>query len=284
MSFFVSNPRERMANKLLMQGHASIDELLHASFGEWPPKGLDIVGTNNQQVNLMSLWKMANHLDAAYPHETGLLHQTKLLRHKLSDTFNIAGRATITGERVIGINKLNTFYMNRLNMLITGRIWSALTGGKEDGTHTTLGHETAHILQGDHYWRAQGVFGYVNSQKIWSSQKNAASNEIVNRVFEEHQTKRSILMRLFDMVSGSLGSNYYKQGLEIQARLHEIVTDGYQRWGVVPQNRVEFFAAMENSGFKLPESIRNEINQAPGIETRPVAKVAYFLDKLSTLA
>lgn len=263
MSFFVSNPRERMANKLLMQGHASVDELLQASFGEWPPKGLDIVGTNNQRVNLISLWKMNSRFD---PEHTGLLHQAKVLKHQLTDTFNIAGRATIGGERVIGINKLNTFYVSRLNMLMTGRIWSALTGGKEDGTHTTLGHETAHILQGDHYWRAQDVFGYANSQKIWLSQKNAASNEIVSRVFEEHQAKPSILTRLFDMVSGSLGSSYFKEGLEIQARLHEIVTDGYQRWGIVPQNRIEFFAAMENSGFKLPESIRKEMNESPEID------------------
>lgn len=265
MSFFVSNPRERMANKLLMQGHASIDELLQASFGEWPPKGLEITSTNHQRVNLMSLWKMANHLDATEKNDTGLLHQANLLRHKLTDTFNIAGRATVTGERVIGINRLTAFYINSLNTLLTGRIWSTLTG-KEGGMHTTLAHESAHILQGDHYWRAQGVFGYVNSQKIWSSHKNAASNEIVNRIFEEHEAKRSILTRLFDMVSGSLGTSYYKQGLEIQARLHEIVTDGYQRWGIVPQHRIEFFAAMENSGFKLPESIRKEMNEAPGID------------------
>ncbi len=264
MSFFVSNPRERMANKLLMQGHASVDELLQASFGEWPPKGLDIVGTNSQRVNLISLWKMNSHLYK--PEHMNLLLKAKTLQHQLTETFNIAGKATVTGERVIGINKLNTFYLNRLNLLLSGRIWSALTGGNENGTHTTLGHETAHILQGDHYWRAQGVFGYANSQKIWSNQKNAASNEIVSRIFEEHEAKRSILTRLFDMVSGSLGSGYYKQGLEIQARLHEIVTDGYQRWGVVPQNRIEFFAAMENSGFKLPASIRAEMNEAPEID------------------
>ncbi|MGZ9097830.1 MAG: hypothetical protein ACXW30_05995 [Micavibrio sp.] len=254
-----------MANKLLMQGHASIDELLHASFGEWPPKGLDIVGTNNQQVNLMSLWKMANHLDAAYPHETGLLHQSKLLGHKLSDTFKVAGRATLVGERVIGINKLTTTYLNMVNVLLSGRIWSALTG-KFNGVHATLAHESAHILQGDHYYRAQNAFGSNNAQNIWRNQKDVASNEIAKRIFDQHQAKPSILTRLFDKVSSEIDSAYYKQGIEIQARLHEIVTDGYQRWGKLPQNRAELFAAMKNSGFKLPESIRKEMEQSPDID------------------
>jgi hypothetical protein len=48
--FRVDDPREIMANQLLARGHASVDEILAASFGEWPPKGLDIVTAQPQRV------------------------------------------------------------------------------------------------------------------------------------------------------------------------------------------------------------------------------------------
>ena len=39
---FIEDPREEMANQLLLRGHADMKEILTAAFGEWPPKGLDI--------------------------------------------------------------------------------------------------------------------------------------------------------------------------------------------------------------------------------------------------
>lgn len=37
------NKREEMAKKLLTQDRVSIINILTTSFGEWPPKGLDIM-------------------------------------------------------------------------------------------------------------------------------------------------------------------------------------------------------------------------------------------------
>ncbi|MBI3441872.1 MAG: hypothetical protein HY052_08780 [Proteobacteria bacterium] len=52
----VIDKREQMANQFLMRGYASVKEILTASFGEWPPKGLEINSAilHDQQVILES--------------------------------------------------------------------------------------------------------------------------------------------------------------------------------------------------------------------------------------
>jgi hypothetical protein len=260
MALFVIDPRERMANKLLLQGSASMDEVLFASFGAWPPAGLKIIGENNQRVNFMSVWQMSNHLN------TGSAEKDKVtLTGKLKDLFSVAGRATLANERIIGVNKLSTVYLDRFLSLAKGNLWAAVTGNA-DTVRTTIAHESAHLLQGDHYWRAKEVFGHANSQKIWTDQTNASSNIIAKEAFDSHTKTPGILMRLFNKVSGSLGSSYYQQGIEIQARIHEVVSDGYQRWGTMPGNRAELYAALENAGLKVPEKFLNEIQKSPMAE------------------
>jgi hypothetical protein len=93
MAMFEIDHRERLANKLLMQGSASMDEVLYASFGAWPPAGLDIIGENNQRVNFMSLWQMCDRRNdgAEEKNRIGLFG-------KLKETFIIAGRATLSAS------------------------------------------------------------------------------------------------------------------------------------------------------------------------------------------
>lgn len=257
MALFVTDQRERMANKLLMQGSATIDEIMFASFGAWPPNGLQIIGENNQRVSFMSLWQMNNHLNTINAPE----HKTSLVG-RLKEAFSVAGKATLENERIIGINKGSTIYLDRFASLLKGNLWAAISGNA-DTLKTTMAHETVHLLQGDHYWRAKEVFGHKNSQTIWRTQDNATSNLIAKEVFDSHTKKPGFLSRIFDKLSGNLGSSYYQQGIEIQARIHEVVADGYQRWGTMPQNRAELFAALENAGMNVPDKYLAEIQRLP---------------------
>lgn len=262
MALVVTDQRERMANKLLMQGSATIDEIMFASFGEWPPAGLKIAGENNRRVSFMSLWQMNTHLNGV----NGPEHQMSVFG-KLKDSFTVAGRATLDKDRIIGINKGTTIYIDRFIALMKGNLFAAITGDA-DTLKTTMAHETAHLLQGDHYWRAKEVFGHENSQKIWRGQNDATSNMLARDVFDSHTKKPGFLANAFNKVAifFGFGSSYYQQGIEIQARIHEVVADGYQRWGTMPGNRAELYAALENAGLNVPDKYLDEIQKSPMVE------------------
>ncbi len=55
----IGNENKKTAKELLDSGHATMKELLTVSFGEWPPKGLDInpVVPHAQDVALNQVWK-----------------------------------------------------------------------------------------------------------------------------------------------------------------------------------------------------------------------------------
>ena len=130
----LSASRERMANQLLMRGHASMKELLTASFGEWPPKGLDI--------------------------DPGVAHAQKVAFKQIVNMN--CGTGTVAGERVIEINKYACCFLSPL----LGRSFSL---------SSVMGHEAVHILQGDHFWRAEQTFSAEMARNIWKTQKGAAS-------------------------------------------------------------------------------------------------------------
>ncbi len=235
-----------MANQLLMRGHASVAELLEASYGEWPPKGLDIDAGNEQRVKLTSVFSMKQ--DGA--------EKKNFFKHIYDQTMGaltVAGLGSVAGDRQIGANKMICCTLPHL----FGR--SML--------NETLGHETIHVLQGDHYWRAKETLGHKASQKIWTDQNDAASNMIAQDVFSKHEGK-SFLQRAFIAATGLVMGNitYLKSGLEIQARIHEALIDGYPRWGGLPQTKEEFLVAMEDSGLNMPDSVREKLDQHPDID------------------
>ena len=241
----INDPRERMANQLVMRGHASVDEILEASFGEWPPEGLDITGKNDQRVHLTSLIDMRKR-------DSGSQNLIQKIYGHFMDQTTAAGRATLVDARRIGINKLLCCTLPGL----FGR--SAL--------NSTLGHETVHILQGDHYWRAKEVLGHEASQSIWRGQTNATSNLIAEKVFAAHED-RGFLKKAFMKVSGYVINdyNYLKEGLEIQARVHEVMQAGYPHWGRLPQNREELIVAMQDAGLNVPQAVQDTLESSPTI-------------------
>lgn len=227
--------REQYANQVLMRGHASIDELLFVSFGEWPPRGLDIVHENKNRVNLtQSLHEF---------HSTSSDKTQPPWHSKLYEFLTTAGYARTGGERNIYVN-------NFLTSIGADKV-------------STMAHETAHILQGDHYWRARDLMGKDGLSSRYAL-PNTLNNIIVENSIEGHFKQgpvRNIVNKIMDATG--FGLDYLKSGLEVQARLQEALIAGYQHWERLPQDKTEFYFAMKSVGFDLPQDIRKSMDENP---------------------
>jgi hypothetical protein len=238
----VTDKREGMANSLVMRGHATMLELMTSSFGEWPPKGLDIKSNvlHDQQVKLGIAEGV---LTAKVRSASGFVYKRLL------------GQADSTKSKDRNISLDESLV--------------------EDGFYSTLGHEAVHVLQGDNSSRKLDTFGKQMNfiQKMVNGlfgQDEATSNLIMNRLIDK---KEGGLSQQFNSSIGPFGSDpwvkemkrirYLREGIEIQARIHQIIIDGYPRWGKVPANRDEFYAAMKNAGCKLPPEIEKHLEDLP---------------------
>lgn len=209
-----NDPREALSRNLVLKGYASVDEILEASYGVWPPNGLDIATSNPQHVRI-----------------------------KPSYEPDVYGSASTAGERVI---RLNDLLLNYLPGFV----------GKS-AYYSTLGHEGIHILQGDNFDRAFEIYdpkyvGHISSTQMVSGQYDSLSN-----IFEQNTNH---------YFSHSSYFNYVKSGLETQARIHQILIDGYQKWKVLPVNKEELIIALRNSGVVVPEEIMTDIRQSDTYE------------------
>ncbi len=226
MGRVIKDAREKMANQLLMRGHASVDELLHASFGEWPPKGLDIVHKNTHRVTLTTSEKGA----VSWP--------ARILR-----LFTVCGSASMNFSRTVFINRFLTPFSG--------------------GTLITLAHETSHILQGDHGYRARHRTGREGVKAI-NAAGNITSAQLAHNTLTPH-VKTGFLSKAFNLVAAAAGQNlpYLLMGEELQARLQEALTHGYPHWKRLPQNKDEFYFAMRSLGFKMTPHIQAQLDAHP---------------------
>ena len=121
-----------------------------------------------------------------------------------------------------------------------------------------MGHEAIHILQGDHANNRmpKTVFGHLKNF-IRSQDHPLASDTLMT----EFMSGRKKISARFNDAASDIQN--HMQGSEIQARLHQIMMDGYQRWGRVPQNRDELWAAMKNAGVKPPPEIAQHLSSLP---------------------
>lgn len=216
--------RDTMLRQLMMRGWATVDQLLEASFGEWPPRGLEIAHANPQKVALTSS------LTEMCPTAKRL---EKIRLHVMA-----AGMATLENTRRVFLNPLHKL---------------------EKTTFITAGHETAHILQGDHYYRARDLMGHDGLSDTWAL-KTPKSDAIVDGSLAGHFVDTP-LRRTFNKVAEKigLGRAYYGSGIEMQARLHEALLQGYPKWQRLPQNQTEFYFAMHSMGFAMTPDIRREL-------------------------
>lgn len=245
MTAAVKDRREKMANQLLLRGHATMKEILTASFGEWPPRGLEISPDipHNQKVDF-----------------------------RLS--YNEYGGYIFWAQPTIHINaRLQSF----------GTFMSPL--GKYC-LNSVMGHEGVHILQScgtrkEHY---SAPSEYIMRSLLCCDALHPQKGAL--RVSFNEAARRHVAERLF----------YYQQGIEMQARLHEVMIYCYPHWKKMPANRDELWTAMTGFGLQPPAEIARHLQarskksglavfkMAKPMETRAARGMQVVYDLLSAPA
>ncbi len=216
--------REEMALQLLMRGHATMRELLTMAFGEWPPKGLDV--------------------------NPAILHGQPVKLYEL------------TGGKVMGLGQ--AFKDTQSESWIKADVSASQEWGS---LYSTLAHEFVHILQGDHSYRLQKDL-FHRFLDSFRSEDPIASNVAMAKVISSGDNPISKQFNAIAVPRGERMINYMRQqalreGTEMQARLNQILADGYPRWGRLPSTIDEFHAAMANAGVDLPEPIKAKLAALP---------------------
>jgi hypothetical protein len=130
-----------------------------------------------------------------------------------------------------------------------------------------LAHEALHILQGDHSFRMKkGMLGRM--VVFFSGMDEPVCEAIMERLTLRAENPLSNQFNAAKMPPRERMLYYMhhqalRRGSEVQARLHQIIIDGYPRWGKVPAAPDEFYAAMKNAGFKLPGEIEKRLESLP---------------------
>ncbi len=249
--------RHDLLKSYIRSGSATVDQLLELSFGEWPPKGLDIVVPNDQTVKLIT------RAGDVYKQESG---NTVIRLFRTAGTFLAFGGMAFSGDdRVVFLNPTCPFVEDGLcniRNLFRGHRSSSLIGPST----LIAAHETAHVLQYDHnnLQRAAEIFGKDEARKI-SQFRTWADHYFVGH-FRRDQRAVKAFVRKYTGVTAGLGN-----GDEIQARIHEIMVDGYGRWGRLPGTTPELWTAMIDAGVKAPKQIVRDLKASPRYrETRSV--------------
>lgn len=225
--------RDRKAYALLQRGVASLAEIMEASFGEWPPKGLDIAPDH------LSRHRVTLH-ETSDPDALGWVPGNRSDKMYLSSRFHETNEAPAS------------FAVSYL--------------------YTIMGHEGTHILQHlhrQHGWVApcatlmQGLLQYDRKHH------DAAAHE---RALRRIQRARTAVAGYFGFDSNTLEDaqeklNYYQQGNEMQARLHETMVAGYGTWGRLPATYDELAQALVSFGFKPTEDVKKRLAE-PGVRER----------------
>ncbi|MDB5490945.1 MAG: hypothetical protein JWO78_794 [Micavibrio sp.] len=224
-----SDPREIAGRSLLKRGEASVDEIMAATFGEWPLKGLDIASENSHRVKLENFFLM-----------------------DINNTFSqrqILGISAPSAERI---------YLNKFATVFFPRLYG------ESGTHSFLGHESTHTLQALHSYQANKMFGNETAAIIKGDSNRLESGEIAEKLFARHTDPDQA-----EEINKAPHLQYLRDGQEIQARLTQVLAQGYQYWKTMPRTREELTAAMIDVGVKAPDDIVQALDQSPTIaETR----------------
>lgn len=243
----LADRRTLLATAAVLRGQAPVEDLLKASYGEWPPKGLDItVPQNPHPVRLGSITEIV-------PDMPGSGTFSGRFKNELYALGNVEGTANNLGSRTVILNPL------RLGLM------PALVG--KSGLADAMGHEAAHILQRDFYERlpaSRNVPGLFS--EIWNRDVMEYPSDVAFKAFFQN-TDRNVTMQWDDRTRSNF--NYMCDSKEIQARIHQFTAHGYQTWKRVPTNTEQFLVAMQSSGLYIPKEIMDTLESSPTIaETR----------------
>lgn len=225
----ILSPRARRMNQLLARGHAANQEILEADFGAWPPVGLDIVSFPNEKIEFKSIMSAKN---------LSLLGKIQYL--------------LFYGGYAIG--EENRIFFGPVALLLSKFSLSS-------STNSNVGHEHTHVMQ-------HRSVGYLKIDKPAAD-------------FFDLEDSHAPPRRLFGRVKQGLGraagrvtgfgrqgkdgsiAGYLRVGIEIQARVHELLSSGYPQWGRLPASPHELWAAMASQGMLPPPEIQCEMKTSP---------------------
>lgn len=109
-----------------------------------------------------------------------------------------------------------------------------------------LGHEHIHVLQKQNH-PANNSFDMLD--------------DTVKHMFLANMTPVGKGINKVDNIVTFGTSRYLINDCEVQARLHTIMVHGSKRWGSLPKNRHQLWAALHDSGLSMPSSIREEFDR-----------------------
>lgn len=266
----MTDPRESAANALLMRGSASELDILRVNYGTWPPRGLDIV------------------TDAHLQHQVSLLPMTNLR--------GISPEMAVTHQHSLGAADGGS---DRAIWLDSKKIKSSLVAMRPSRFNSVLAHEMTHIGQADRadpYRKNQDVgknlaaHAYNGSAQISHTNYPQDSMRYSEGVMLElTEPKAAInsspLLPARQTQTSPLTSNlppgisYLQEGVEVQARMGQIMAESHPNWSHLPQNRTELWVAMWSTGLNPPQDIYREISSNPDLPALkkkfPAARIAY---------
>jgi hypothetical protein len=230
--------RQERFGKIYAQGGATSQEFIEADFGTPHPQGLEIEPWPDRYIHIQSIFKSPV-FENANPAE-----KIKNLRW--------GGWVQRSDD--------NKIYLNPLFYSTTGqRVFHTLAEirGRRPRTHADiLPHEFVHSQQvrQDH----TGWIGSIN--KTCHHLRNAGLNGLSPLRRTWRQAHRAFL-DVDTVIRKRTNSvqEYYARPEEMQARLHEILANGYMAWGRLPTNKIEFWAALKETGIKPPEAIARQL-------------------------
>lgn len=234
----MADVRKDMFRKIAKRRAATMQEILTASFGHWPPRGLNISAQHSEMIDVRPL-----------------PDSFKIYKHYSESLFNrLQARMETTGCVFRDPYRKPTIYLNSLLCS------AAPLAYKISSLASTTGHEAIHVLQNMN--RATSYD--PASDRIWYS--DATSDLIAFELIALNEiTKKSTLQKLsgiFNCLStwAAGGFSYQSEGSEIQARLHQILAENYPKWGRLPANKTELWLAMRNAGLVTPKEIKKQLD------------------------
>jgi hypothetical protein len=230
--------RERKMRALLKVGQATSLDLLKLAFNGELPKGINITKLPTGEVQLRS----------QFADEKGIIEKLKNLY-------------------AAGYRRDKSIFINSL----LDKLYNMATLGLTQQTSSTVVHEHAHVLQG-----GSGKVGDLLDPDSPMYKLHVMADQ-----FFGHENLRSPPLTLLGKAKKQVGRGintligssrdsedgttigYRRKGPEIQARLHELLSDGYPEWGKLPVTRHELWAALANRGMSPPPEICKELATSP---------------------
>lgn len=233
----------RMQNLVLRGDSATSEEIFTADFGTRHPKGLDVTYPDHDQ-RIVSFDKSER-------------FQVRHENEKANDKRTTYGMAF--GEEEVAIN--DGFYQEtdwkKASLKLSGTVAhehihclqaaDISNGWEEAMTTVNMTFVIAPVVEDDLEGRVKGIYRDMRR----------AADHVIKR------WEANDLQNIFKVQSSNeFTEGYLAQDCEMQARLHEVLAQGYAIWQQMPATKTELWAALHNCGLRTPDSVMAELRNS----------------------